>query len=321
MIDMDLRTIARALGGTVCNGEVLAPGPEHSRVDRSLSVRLDRTAPDGFIVHSFAKDDPIVCRDYVREKCGLPAFGSNRNDKPTEVKHAAPTRQVVDDSTIAAALAAIKTAPPKQNGKIVATYDYTDNKGDLLYQVLRYEPKTFRQRRPDGKGGWIKNVEGCGRVLYRLPELLKYPDAGVFVCEGEKDADRVASLDHCATTVACGDWTEDCVKALAGRDVLILRDMDEAGADKALKAATALHGTAKTIRIVELPGLTGHKNNKDVSDWLDADPKRAEKLVDICFDTPLWTPETNTIATSAPAQADFAKSGSLEMFPSPLNPP
>ena len=306
MIDMDLRTIARALGGTVCNGEVLAPGPEHSRVDRSLSVRLDRTAPDGFIVHSFAKDDPIVCRDYVREKCGLPAFGSNRNDKPTEVKHAAPTRQVVDDSTIAAALAAIKTAPPKQNGKIVATYDYTDNKGDLLYQVLRYEPKTFRQRRPDGKGGWIKNVEGCGRVLYRLPELLKYPDAGVFVCEGEKDADRVASLDHCATTVACGDWTEDCVKALAGRDVLILRDMDEAGADKALKAATALHGTAKTIRIVELPGLTGHKNNKDVSDWLDADPKRAEKLVDICFDTPLWTPETNTIATSAPAQADNA---------------
>ena len=92
----------------------------------------------------------------------------------------------------------------RQNGKIVATYDYTDNKGDLLYQVLRYEPKTFRQRRPDGKGGWIKNVEGCGRVLYRLPELLKYPDAGVFVCEGEKDADRVASLDHCATTVACG---------------------------------------------------------------------------------------------------------------------
>jgi RecA-family ATPase/5S rRNA maturation endonuclease (ribonuclease M5) len=306
MIDMDLRTIARALGGAVCNGEVLAPGPEHSRVDRSLSVRLDRTAPDGFIVHSFAKDDPIVCRDYVREKCGLPAFGSNRNDKPTEIKHAAPTRRVVDDSTIAAALAAIKTAPPKQNGKIVATYDYTDNKGDLLYQVLRYEPKTFRQRRPDGKGGWIKNVKGCGRVLYRLPELLKYPDACVLVCEGEKDADRVASLDHCATTVACGDWTEDCVKALAGRDVLILRDMDEAGADKALKAATALHGTAKTIRIVELPGLTGHKNNKDVSDWLDADPKRAEKLVDICFDTPLWTPETNTIATSAPAQADNA---------------
>src|SRR6266446_6295844 len=114
MIDMDLRSIARALGGSVCNGEVLAPGPGHSRVDKSLSVRLDRTAPDGFIVHSFANDDPIVCRDHVREKCGLPALGSNRNE-PAEIKHAAPTRPVVDDRTIAAAaLAAIKTAPPKQ---------------------------------------------------------------------------------------------------------------------------------------------------------------------------------------------------------------
>jgi RecA-family ATPase len=303
MIDMDLRTIARALGGTVCNGEVLAPGPEHSRVDRSLSVRLDRTAPDGFIVHSFAKDDPIVCRDYVREKCGLPAFGSNRNDKPTEIKHAAPTRPVVDDSTIAAALAAIKTAPPKQNGKIVATYDYTDNKGDLLYQVLRYEPKTFRQRRPDGKGGWIWSVKDCRRVVYRLSDLLKYPDACVFVCEGEKDADRVASLDHCATTVACGDWTKDCVRALAGRDVFILEDNDEAGRRKALGAAQALHGVAKTLRIVRLPDLP---DKGDVSDWLDADARNASKFADVCFDTPHWTPETNTIATPAPAQADNA---------------
>jgi hypothetical protein len=40
----------------------------------------------------------------------------------------------------------------------------------------------------------------------------------VFVCEGEKDADRVASLGLCATTVASGEWTSDCIKALAGRD-------------------------------------------------------------------------------------------------------
>src|SRR5262245_40831680 len=201
MVDMDLRSIARALGGDVRNGEVLAPGPGHAPKDRSLSVKLDRDAPDGFIVHSFAHDDPIVCRDYVREKCGLPAFGSNRHDKPTETKHTTPARQVVDDSTIAAALAAIKTASPKPNGKIIATYDYTDEQGELLYQVCRLEPKSFRQRRPDGKGGWIWSVKDCRSALYRLPELLKYPDATVFVCEGEKDADRVASLGHCATAV------------------------------------------------------------------------------------------------------------------------
>jgi len=39
--------------------------------------------------------------------------------------------------------------------KIVATYDYTDESGNLLFQVVRYDPKDFRQRRPDGKGGWI----------------------------------------------------------------------------------------------------------------------------------------------------------------------
>src|SRR5262245_38327785 len=57
--------------------------------------------------------------------------------------------------------------------KIVANYDYTDEAGNLLYQVVRYAPKDFRQRRPDGKGGWIDNLNGTRRVLYRLPEILK----------------------------------------------------------------------------------------------------------------------------------------------------
>ena len=134
---------------------------------------------------------------------------------------------------------------------------------------------------------WIWNIDGVGRVLYRLPELLKYPDASVFVCEGEKDADRVASLDHCATAVACGNWTNDCVQALAGRDVLIFEDNDEPGRKKALEAAQVLQGSAKTIRIVRLPNLP---DKGDVSDWLDADPSRGAKLADVCFDAPLWTP-------------------------------
>jgi len=160
---------------------------------------LDANAPDGFLVHSFADDDPITCKDYVREKAGLPVF------KPKSK---------------------LKVKP---SFSIKATYNYTDEKGELLYQVVRLEPKSFRQRRPDGKGGWTWSVKDCRRIPYRLPELLKYPDACVFVCEGEKDADRIASLDHCcATTVACGDWSEDCVEALAGRDVLILEDNDDA---------------------------------------------------------------------------------------------
>jgi len=180
-----------------------------------------------------------------------------------------------------------RAEPPK--GRVVASYEYPNGEGALLYQVQRLEPKAFRQRRPNGKGDWIWSLEGVCRVPYRLPELLRYPDATIFVCEGEKDADRVASLGHCATTVACGKWTDDCVKALAGRDVVILQDNDTPGAKKALTAAQALHGTAKSVRIILLPDLP---ERGDVSDWLDAEPQRAEKLIDICFNIGEWRPDT-----------------------------
>ncbi len=35
--------------------------------------------------------------------------------------------------------------------KPVKTYDYVDQAGKLVHQTVRYEPKDFRQRRPDGK--------------------------------------------------------------------------------------------------------------------------------------------------------------------------
>jgi AAA domain len=238
----------------------------------SLSIRLDDKAPDGFVVHSFAGDDPIRCRDYVREKAGLPGF------KPNGGRRSSPQRSA--------------------RAKIVATYDYTDVDGALLYQVVRLDPKDFRQRRPDGNGGWIWKIDDIGRAPYRLPDIIKYPDATVFVTEGEKDADRVAELGHCATTVACGKWIDDCVKALAGRDVFILEDNDEAGRKKALTAAAALYGMANSIRIVRLPDLP---DKGDVSDWLDAHPSRADRLVGICMDTPEWKP-SDSAENSAPTE-------------------
>jgi hypothetical protein len=71
---MNLRDIASALNGTVSGDHVLAPGPNHSRNDRSMAVWIDASSPDGFLVHSFAGDDFKVCRDYVRERVGLPAW-------------------------------------------------------------------------------------------------------------------------------------------------------------------------------------------------------------------------------------------------------
>ena len=70
---LDPRAVARTLGGSVSGCNVLAPGPGHSRADRSLSIKIDPAAPDSFIVHSFAGDSPITCRDHVRAALGLGA--------------------------------------------------------------------------------------------------------------------------------------------------------------------------------------------------------------------------------------------------------
>lgn len=299
----DLQTAARLLGGETSGGQILAPGPGHSAQDRSLSIKIDHGAPDGFVIHSFSGDDAIACRDHGRQKLGLSAF------KPNGGRHRA-----CDDAIGRALMAAVNAQHAKPKGRLVAAYRYTDANGTLLYEVLRYEPKTFRQRRPDGNGGWTWKLDDR-RVPYRWLDLLKYPDATVFICEGEQDADRVAELGHCATTVATGKWTDDCIEALAGRDVIILEDNDAAGRKKALEVATALHGAAKSIRIVSLPDLP---DKGDVSDWLDADPRRAEKLADVCFDAPLWLPDADTETkskTEAKAEPEQAETNNNPQLP------
>ena len=76
-IQFQPREAAKLLGGDVSGNRVLCPGPGHSSADRSLSIKFDPGAPDGFVVHSFAGDDPIVCKDHVRTVLGLEAFKPN----------------------------------------------------------------------------------------------------------------------------------------------------------------------------------------------------------------------------------------------------
>lgn len=96
---------------------------------------------------------------------------------------------------------------PAGNGesRIVAAYDYRDERGELLYQAVRFEPKDFRQRRPKDGGGWEWKIKGTRLVPYRLQELRAAdPSANVLVVEGEKDADRAAGMGMVATTSAMG---------------------------------------------------------------------------------------------------------------------
>jgi hypothetical protein len=301
---LSISQIARMLGGKVSRNDnghqcVLAPGPGHRPKDQSLSVTLLSSAPDGFLVHSFSPgDDPIACKDWVRERLGLSSFEpkrkrGNRHAKParrTTTTKATPADIAAANAAAREAMAAGSAVTPQK--QIVATYDYTDASGALLYQVLRYTPKDFRQRKPDGNGRWIWSLGDTKRVPYHLPDLTAYDSANIFLCEGEKDADRLRTLPSlCATTLSGGTrWTPEIAEYFRGRDVVIVPDHDGAGREKAWQAATALHGVAASVRVVTLPDLSGQPGDKDVSDWLDADPARADTFVDICLTTPLWTP-------------------------------
>ena len=174
--------------------------------------------------------------------------------------------------------------------RIVATYDYLDEKGGLLYQVVRYEPKGFRQRRPDGNGGWRWNLKGVRRVPYRLPELLSAaPDSLVYVSEGEKDADRLHETGLIATTCpgGAGKWGRlGTDPALKGRNVVVLPHNDTAGQSHAQDVATRLAGRAASVRILKLEGLP---QSGDVTNWLDSgnDPEDLDRLAAAA---PEWSP-------------------------------
>lgn len=176
--------------------------------------------------------------------------------------------------------------------KIVAAYDYTDADGRLLFQVVRFEPKGFAQRRPDptAPDGWTWNLKGIEPVLYRLPQVLEAVRAGemVFICEGEKDCDNLAALGLCATTcpMGAGKWQESYAEALAGADVVILPDNDEPGRRHARQVAESLHRRGCTVRVLELSGLPP---KGDVSDWLVAGGTK-EELLRLAEATPLWEP-------------------------------
>ncbi len=88
-------------------------------------------------------------------------------------------------------------------------FNYRDERGELLYQVVRFAGKKFSQRRPDGKGGWLWNLEGVRRVPYRLPELLA-SKGNVFIVEGEKDVETIRAQGLTATcnSGGSGKWRE-----------------------------------------------------------------------------------------------------------------
>ncbi len=153
----------------------------------------------------------------------------------------------------------------RKKPELIKAYDYHDVDGRLLFQVCRMKPKGFMQRRPDGKGGWIWDVKGIRRVLYRLPEIIKANE--ILIVEGEKDADNLSKLGFTATTnpMGTGKWKADYNESLKGKDVVLIPDNDEAGRKHMDQVEKELQGVVKSLKRLDLPRL---KSKGDVSDFI-----------------------------------------------------
>src|SRR5215831_4891095 len=266
-----IEKIAEALGGDVTNGEALVPGPGHTAEDRSLAIKSDSAAPDGFVVHSFAGDDPIACRDHVKRKLGLPEFAKNKASGSSRKNKKG-------------------NGPTKPWSPVVARYVYRQADGRPYLQVCRTAAKQFFQNKWNGQM-WVIGKPDGPKIPYRLPELLAAPlTAKAHIAEGEKDAEALAKLGFVATTNSegAGNWTDDLNEYFRDRHVCIHEDNDDQGRKRVQRIAGALHPIAASVRVIRLPGL---KEHGDISDWLESDPSGA-RLVKECESTPVWEPST-----------------------------
>jgi hypothetical protein len=181
----------------------------------------------------------------------------------------------------------------KSNGAardpFVATYDYYDEDGKLLFQVCRTADKEFPQRRPDGNGGWAWGTKGVRKVLFHLNEVTEAIASGhaVLIVEGEKD---VLSLERIGLVATCNPggasepgkapkWRKEYSETLRGADIVVIPDHDPAGYAHADAIASMSGGIVKSVRVLKLADhWPDCPKGGDISDWLAAGHTR-EQLV------------------------------------------
>jgi DNA primase len=170
--------------------------------------------------------------------------------------------------------------PPKPD----AVYDYYDKAGVLIYQVCRYPDKQFRIRRPDEVGtGWIWDMCGVSRALYRLPGLLnRSKDEPIYYVEGEKDVETMERHGLAATTHAggAGSFREELVAAISDRYLVVIPDRDDPGMQLMRRVFAAHRKNKGKVGFLLIPERDG-KQDKDVSDWFERGGTWAELAKEI----------------------------------------
>ena len=202
-------------------------------------------------------------------------------------------REGKEPSTYLTELGIETNAQKSTSPRIVAQYPYFNKDAVEIYQVCRFEPKTFRPRKKVN-GSYVMGLSGVTPLPYNLLKILEDPSRVVFIVEGEKDADRLVDLGFVATcnSGGAGNWNKALNEHFVGRDVVIIPDNDEAGEKHFKTVASNLQSIAKSIKVVRLP----IDDKCDVSDWLNLGGN-AKQLKILVQNAPLVTGE---IAVEAP---------------------
>jgi AAA domain-containing protein len=155
-----------------------------------------------------------------------------------------------------------------------AVYPYVNECGELLFEVVRYPNKEFSQRRPDGHGGHVWNLDAVRRVPFHLPELVAAVTAGqtIYVVEGEEDVLAIECAGGVATCNpgGAGKWRDEFSEFLLGANLVVVQDRDPAGRRHAASVVASLRPFCKEVRLVE--ALYGN----DARDHLDAGRTRED---------------------------------------------
>jgi hypothetical protein len=196
---------------------------------------------------------------------------------------------------------------PRSTGRhrrILRTHPYGDEDGTLLYETVRFDGTgndRFRQRRPDGKGGWIWNIEDTRKVLYQLPLVLEAIEAGgpILLSEGEHDADALTRAGAVATTNPLGaaNWLPEYTKTLAGTKVAMVIDRDDTGRKRAVTLVPELEAAGCTI-----VGVYEPVKGKDAAEVLGMGYDLDTGFVDVTDDIgePARDPQTDDFWTARP---------------------
>jgi putative DNA primase/helicase len=267
---LDIRDVARALGGEVIGAQVSAPGPGHRRRDRSLSVRLSPTSSDGFLVDSHAGDGWQVWRDYVRERLGLTREPYRRH-APQRLEAAAMDRDTETDSRRTIAALDVWRQGVALEGTLAERYFAGRglNLGaDIASDTVRWHQRlgavvalfrNIKTGEPQAVTRIFLDREGCKRERKFLGSvggaavMLDPFDAvagGLHIGEGVETCMAARQLGLRPT------WAPGSCGAIAGFPILsgvdcptILTESDEAAAQAAEDCATRWHASGREVLI------------------------------------------------------------------------